>query len=125
MTNTNTLLYLAGPYSFNPKKAFKRHLEYAAALMNKSFLLFSPILHNHQLAHAHSLPTDNEFWSVHNKQMILRCDELWVMLEPGWWESKGTQYEISVAIDAGKPIKYVMLHGDSFYVFSSPDCTHY
>ena len=125
MTTTDKLIYLAGPYSFNPKKAFVRHMAYAAALMNKGLFVFSPILHNHQLAHTHKLPTDSEFWKTHNKQMILRCDELWVMIEPGWWQSKGTQYEISIAVEAGKLVTYVMLDGDSFYVFSSPACTHY
>jgi len=106
------LLYLAGPYSFSPEIAFERHAAYAASLLQKGFFIFSPILHNHQLAHTYELPKDAEFWQGYNKAMLLRCTELWVMLEPGWDNSKGTQYEIAVAIETNKPIKYITLYGN-------------
>lgn len=112
----NNLIYLAGPYSFDPEAAFEIHMAYTAALLKREMLVFSPIVHNHTLAKVHNLPTDYTFWAAANRGMLLKSDELWVMAEPGWKDSKGTQYEISIAEEHYKPIKFIALKGDTFCI---------
>jgi len=102
------LIYLAGPYSYNPALAFEMHMQYAAFLFKEGHLIFSPILHNHQLAHTHNLPTDISFWHKYNKDMLLKCDELMVIAERMLWQkSEGVQHEIKVAKEANMPISYI------------------
>jgi nucleoside 2-deoxyribosyltransferase len=102
----NKLIYLAGPYSYNPDEAYEKHLRYAGLLMQPGTFVFSPIVHNHLLAKTHNLPTDYTYWQRYNKEMVIRCDELYVMAEEGLETSKGTQYEIEVAKEYNKPIRY-------------------
>lgn len=116
----SSLIYLAGPYSYDPDQAFNLHLFYAAQLLQSGALVFSPIAHNHQLAKTHGLPSDYIFWTAHNKAILQRCDELWVMLEPGWNTSKGTQQEIEFALSLSKPILYIKVTNDSISISKLP-----
>lgn len=116
----NKLVYLAGPYSYNPQAAFEKHLLYTAKLMIAGFQVFSPIAHNHQLAVDHGLPTDHEFWQAHNKIVLLRCDEVFVMTEPGWQNSKGTQFEINLARDSLIPVRYLKVADDMISIKHTP-----
>lgn len=106
----NKLIYLAGPYSHNPDEAYLLHLRYTAELLKQKYLVFSPIVHNHYVAKLHNLPTGNAFWAKFNWGMLAKCDELWVMLEAGWRESEGTQFEINVAKENNIPISYVVIY---------------
>lgn len=103
----NKLIYLAGPYSYDPYAAFELHLFYLAQVMRMGNFVFSPIVHNHHLAHIHDFPHTHEYWAAHNEFMLKRCDELWVMTELNWESSKGTTFELSVAKKLGLPIKYI------------------
>lgn len=106
----NKLIYLAGPYSYNPDEAYLLHLRYTAELLKQKHLVFSPIVHNHYVAKLYNLPTDNAFWAKFNWGMLAKCDVLWVMLEAGWRESEGTRFEINVAKENNIPISYVFVH---------------
>ena len=105
----NKLIYLAGPYSYNPEGAFELHMKYAAHFLAQDIIIFSPIVHNHPLATTHFLPKDYLFWTNYNRALLLKCDELWVTTEPGWEESKGTLHEISIAESHKIPIKYIKI----------------
>lgn len=105
----NKLIYLAGPYSYNPNEAYEKHLKYAHSLMKLDTFVFSPIIHNHVLAESYNLPTDYAYWQQYNREMVIRCDELWVIAGEELAASKGTQYEIEVAKEYNKPIKYTLL----------------
>lgn len=109
------LIYLAGPYSYNPDEAYEKHLRYAGLLMQLGTFVFSPIVHNHLLAKTHNLPTDYIYWKKYNKEMVIRCSELYVMTEKGWETSKGTQYEIEVATEYNKIIRYIRMYNDVIY----------
>lgn len=105
MTN---LIYLAGPYSYNPPLAFEMHMQYAAHLMREGHLIFSPILHNHQLAKTHDLPTDFTFWKQHNEALLAQCKEMWVIAEGLLWKnSEGVKNEIAFATSLNIPISYI------------------
>lgn len=116
----NELVYLAGPYSYNPQAAFEKHLFYTAKLMKAGFQVFSPIAHNHQLATDYDFPTDHKFWQAHNEIVLLKCDEVFVMTEPGWQNSKGVQFEINLALDSLIPVRYLKVTNDMISIKHTP-----
>ena len=105
MTN---LIYLAGPYSYNPPLAFEMHMQYAAHLMREGHLIFSPILHNHQLSKTYALPTDFTFWKRYNKALLAQCKEMWVIAEGLLWKNSAeVRNEIEFANSLDMPISYI------------------
>lgn len=104
------LIYLASPYS-HPNQStrelrFYMVCEFAARLANAGHLLFCPIAHTHPMER-YGLPSEWAFWRRFDQPFIDKCDELWVLMLPGWSRSTGVQYEIGQFLDAHKPIKYL------------------
>lgn len=95
------MIYLASPYSHpDPTIVLTRYLlvmQATSALINARKFVYSPILHCHELARIHSLPTNFDFWQHYNINMIKRCDQFRVLKIPGWDESKGVKGESAVA----------------------------
>lgn len=108
------MIYLACPYS-HKYKAIRvlRHFLVTcvgAELIKLGHHIFSPITESHM----YQLYNDQcgstwEFWEVHDKMMMDRCDELWVLTLPGWKESKGVQAEILYAKQKNMDIQYIKL----------------
>jgi hypothetical protein len=92
------MIYLASPYSHPLQEVVeKRHEEamaYTHYLLERKRWVYSPIVHCHELAKRHSLPTDFEYWKRYNYHALARCDELYVLGIEGWRESKGVRAEI-------------------------------
>ena len=107
----NNLIYLAGPYSADPERLYHVHLDCVAHLFTQGCLVFSPIVHCHDAATKHSLPTDFLFWFAYNKAMLARCDQLYVIDVPGWQESKGVEGEITMARSSNKPVFLYTVEG--------------
>jgi len=104
-------IYLATPYS-DPSSAIKfiRFNDVnmvAAKLMSQGYAVFSPISHNHPIAQSGNLPMGWEFWQEYDKIFLEWCDELWVLMLPGWKKSIGVQAEIKIANEMGKYIHYI------------------
>jgi len=92
------MIYIASPYS-HPKPEIReaRYLDvmaYTAHLFRQKIWCHSPIVHCHELAKIHILPTDAAFWFEYNEHVMKRCDELWILQLPGWNESKGVKMEM-------------------------------
>ncbi len=104
------MIYLASPYSH--PHAIVRELRYHDACLATANLLragqsvFSPIVHGHPLA-AHGLPTAWSYWQQFDRDHIVRCDELLVLMLDGWNQSVGVTAEIEIAAELGKPIGYL------------------
>jgi nucleoside 2-deoxyribosyltransferase len=105
------MIYLASPYSApDPavrEQRFRDTCRATAALLQAGHAVFSPIAHSHALAEHHGLPTDWTFWERTNREHLLRCDEVVVLLLDGWRSSAGVQAEIRIARELGKPIRLV------------------
>ena len=104
------MIYLASPYS-HPDPAvrderFHAVCRAAAALLRAGHAVLSPIAHSHALAR-HGLPTEWSFWSRYDLEMLARCDQVVVLMLPGWQESAGVREEIRIARELGKPVRYV------------------
>lgn len=101
------MIYISSPYTGKQTQMSQRYhrvMEFAAEGLKAGFIVFSPIVHCHQMAKVHKMPKDFQFWMEYNYKMIDVCDELMILALPGSTESKGVQAEILYAKQAGKKI---------------------
>jgi len=102
--------YLASPYSIDIKHVreirYKMVLAHTAFLLREGMLVYSPILHCHNIAELEGLPTDANFWAKHNIEMLHRCEVLRVLKLDGWELSLGVKFEIAEAENLGMTIFY-------------------
>lgn len=104
------MIYLASPYS-DPSPIVREHRfevaqYFTAYWLKRGTIVFSPIVYCHDLAIAHSLPTDFAFWQNFNEKMLNRATELWVLRLPGWENSIGVNSEILRASALALPVTY-------------------
>ncbi len=108
--NADMIYYLATPYSHHDKAVVEQRvnetMRYAAELLKNGFLVFSPILHCHTLANAHSMPTDAQFWWNYNKAHLEMFKRVIVCEIPGWTASKGVAMEIEWAREHALELLY-------------------
>lgn len=106
-------VYLASPYSHTDLAVMEDRFEcackVAAALMGEGYSVFSPIAHSHPLAAhmAEKLRTDFEFWMTQDLPILRFADELWVLMLPGWENSRGIKREMEYAASLGVHIHYL------------------
>jgi nucleoside 2-deoxyribosyltransferase len=109
-TRTNSVIYLASPYSHPALAVRDRRLRaacgVAASLVQIGVAAFSPVVHSHPLVEF-GLPTDWSFWQRLDGEMLARCDEVVVLMLDGWRESEGVQAEIAIARALGKSIRFM------------------
>lgn len=94
------MIYLASPYSGTPDEMESRYLaaEKATAYwLLQGKIIYSPIVHCHELARKYSFPTDFNFWQHYNRGMLRHASELWVLKLSGWTESTGVTAEVNFA----------------------------
>jgi len=109
-------IYLAIPYSGLRDLAFKISNEVAADLMNRGFIVFSPITHSHNLSLQEELPHTWEFWKSQDEAFVEWADEVHVVVigETGYElidKSVGVKAEIEMAKEMGKPVIYIPYNG--------------
>lgn len=100
------MIYLAVPYSFNPKVSYDKVNNYAGALIKEGHFVYSPISMCHPIARCVDLPTGFEYWEAFDYKMIDVCDCMVVLCLKGWQQSKGVIKEIRYAQSKGIPIYY-------------------
>jgi len=108
------MIYLASPYSHPDsvvrEKRFHDSCRVATQLLAAGHTVFSPIVHGHSLV-GHGLPTDWSFWERFDRDHLVRCDEVVVLMLDGWRESVGVAAEIRIAGELGKPVRYLAPDG--------------
>jgi Domain of unknown function (DUF1937) len=122
------LTYLAAPYSHKDPEVVEArvaHIAKAAArlLLDTGHNIFSPITHSHPLASLAEIPGDWEFWRKIDTDWLERCDDVVVLLLPGWRESVGVTAEIKIAKELGLPIRYmhVLMNGGHVLTDFAPE----
>ena len=75
-----------------------------AKLLHQGIYVFCPILHCHNLAKSHSLPTDANFWRDYNFAMLKPAAGLFILRIDGWDTSVGIAAEIAFAKEHKIPI---------------------
>lgn len=103
-------IYLAAPYTHPDPKVrqarFEQVTNFAAELMNRGALVFSPITHSHPLAD--KCPDDPQFWERWYMTFLKHwANHLYVLQLSGWDKSKGVAKEIAYAGELGIPIVYI------------------
>lgn len=106
------MIYLASPY--NHEKQVIRDLRFHAVraevweMMSKEGLLvYSPIAYGHQFAKEFLFAEARwEFWKKFDLAMIGRCDEVHVLMLPGWDISVGVKAEIDYADSINKKVRF-------------------
>lgn len=119
------LIYLASPHaSPDPLVREIRHYQTMKALgqlIQEGHLVFSPIVHTHELAKTFAWPNTFDYYVKLDFAWLERVDEMWVLMLEGWDKSKGVTAEIKKMLELGKSIQ--MLEWDdkegvvSFKVF--------
>jgi hypothetical protein len=104
-------IYLATPYSsHDPEEVISRFRQTEAQVaqyLKAGVTVYSPIIHCHELANRYCLPTDFEFWQVHNENMLAAADALYVLTLTGWRHSKGVAAEMHFARSREIPIMLI------------------
>lgn len=110
-------IYLASPYSDpDPDVVESRHqtaMQAAVWFLRHKIWVYSPIVHCHDLAKLHALPTSFDYWSSYNETMLCGADYLYILCIPGWEKSKGIRGEWQFATLNDIPIFYVLPVGPS------------
>lgn len=105
------MIYLASPYTHDSKdvehERYEAVAKVCAKLARSGDHVYSPIAHWHPIAVEHDMPTDFHWYRAMNESMISRCDSVWVLMLPGWQESKGVKHEIDFANSLGKVVIYL------------------
>lgn len=100
--------YIASPYTHLSKQVVGRRVFQArritGLLTEAGLFCFSPIIHCHQLAREHDLPTDYLFWLNYNKVFLDASVGTIVCEISGYDTSKGVQQEIEYTKSQSKPL---------------------
>jgi hypothetical protein len=104
--------YLASPYSHkDPLVREERYLQnvraYRYLFETEQVVLYSPIIHFHELAKLIELPKGWEYWRVVNEVMLRSSGGLIILQLPGWEDSIGLMCERELAQKMDKPIRYL------------------
>ncbi len=106
-----SLVYIASPYSHESESMRNYRAElvtfFAASLIEKGDVVFSPISYGHELSKKSDLPTDFKFWDNFCITFLSKCDKMIVLKLDGWEHSIGIKAEINYCRIHNIPIEYV------------------
>lgn len=93
------MIYIASPYTHHDcrveEERYKEVMRYTAYLLRKKEWCYSPIVHCHEMAKEHQLPTTADFWFEYNFKMLKKVDNLHVLCIEGWNKSVGVASEVA------------------------------
>lgn len=105
------LIYLASPYSHKDPAVMEHRYEVACQaagnLMKRGAAVFAPIAHSHHIGQLLGEATNHEFWLRQDMAVLRHCTEMFVLMIPGWQESRGVREEIDFCTAHKIPISYV------------------
>lgn len=105
-------IYVASPYSHEleveRERRYKAVSRYVAFCLVNKEPVYSPIVHNHELAKTYDLPREFSFWRSFDLTMLRYAIRLRVFMLPGWDDSKGVREEIIFAKNLELPIEYLI-----------------
>jgi hypothetical protein len=121
MRQRSNLIYLATPYTDSCPEVqtyrFHRVTGASALLLRNGVFNFSPITQSHEQHMSHELPGTWDFWSKVDLEFLSRCDEIFVLADPGWQDSVGVTAEIEFAKKNNIPVTY-FLYDDEYNVIT-------
>ena len=121
------MIYLASPYSsgnlvegkgkFTADEALEKAMQeryedaeqVVAILTRQQIVVYSPIVHYHNLAKKYKLQKELKFWLRIDFHMIQLSSLLLVLQLEGWKYSKGVENEVREARRLDKNVRYILL----------------
>jgi len=107
------LIYLAAPY-WDPDPEIRLARIKAAGrtawqFTNAGVGVVSPLSHSAGIRSQlrDGWEVSEEYWRDLGLELVRRCDEMWVLMLPGWRESKGLAGEFETAKIKGIPVYYI------------------
>jgi len=78
---------------------YEHALKYTALLLKQGHIIYSPVVHCHELAKTYDLPKDAAFWSKYNFAMLKLAHALWIIDDDDerWRLSSGVGMERAFA----------------------------
>lgn len=105
------LIYVAAPYSKVEDKTqfMSDFMQFCGNHMmnNEGDHLVSPLFNHFSLDKVPGMAGDYAFWGDYSRNLLKRCDELWVLKHKGWDQSTGVADEIKTAEELGIPVVYL------------------
>lgn len=91
------MIYLGSPYS-DPdpevrKQRYEVTLRMTSDLVVRGFKIFAPIAYSHNLITPPHWYNDFAYWREFDFHMMDLAEQFWVLMLPGWRESKGLTAE--------------------------------
>lgn len=86
---------------------FEQAEAYTAQLLLEGHVVFSPIMHCHELAKKYDLPPDFGFWQNYCLSMLAPATEMHVVQLDGWDKSSGVAGEMQFCIDNNIEVKFI------------------
>lgn len=125
MHRIDKIIYLAGPYSHRLQRIRRRRhnqsTEVSARLLENGILNFSPITHCHYTQdYMETNDTGFDNWRRNDLAFVSRCEEVWVLMIPGWDKSYGVAEEVKFAKANRVPVRYINVRNDELVVTGSP-----
>lgn len=89
------------------EERYQKAIDATAYLMSKGLAVYSPIVATHPVAVKHDLPLGSEYWMQFDELVLIKCDEIVVLMLDGWKESPGVTKEIQIMQDLDKDVTYL------------------
>ena len=128
------MIYLASPYSAHTpdggRNTAEEHRRYLAActavglIMKTGALVYSPIVHWHIVDQMFTGEIGYEDYLAADCEMIIKCDELRVLMIAGWEKSVGVKVEIEYAKKHNKPVSYVLIDDTGIVMAENKEPAH-
>jgi hypothetical protein len=116
MSKWTKIAYLAGPYTANNEYLVNKNVLFAASIAIKlwyyGFITICPHKNSENFLGGYNLT--NDILLKGDIEILKRCD--FVVVLPGWRNSKGTQMEIEAAKELNIPIYYWDKEEDRHYL---------
>lgn len=92
-----SFIYLGSPYSHDDHEMMHRRYRAAMArtanMLHQGIKVYSPIVHNHEMAREFNLPRGIDFWMEYDFAILSKASEFHILMLPGWDESEGLRKE--------------------------------
>lgn len=102
--------YIAGPYSSPSEEVIERrydlYLRFTNMVLNHGIMCMSPLTNHACLKKGKVIPGDYNFWGNYSREMLARCQVVFVMMLDGWEKSDGVYDELMNARQKGLKILF-------------------
>ena len=105
------MIYVASPYTSPNAEVMQHRYETVRDFVGRAtlneFIVYSPIVHFHEVAKSIALPRNYSFYKHINLHMLALASSMWVLCMSGWEDSNGVNDEIKFCTLNGIEVIYI------------------